>query len=171
MLNSLEKSLGSLYKNLPSISPNGQKGLVRAWPWIALVFGLLQLFAAWNLWHVGHLVNNLVTTVNQYANLYGITPAVHSLGLFYYLSLIVLALDGVILLLAYPGLRARSKRGWNMLFLAAVVNIVYGLVSVFDSSYGGVGKLVSTVFGSAIAFYFLFQVRSYYLSPKTQKTE
>jgi hypothetical protein len=134
----------------------------KAWPILALILGILQLLAAWSLWHLGHLVNSLVTYTNALSRVYGTGVTVNNLGFFYWAGLIVLVVDAVILLIAYPGLKARTMAGWNMLFLASVVNVLYGIFSVFDSVYGGVGKLILTLIGSAIAFYLLFQIRPYY---------
>lgn len=158
----LAKKLEPMFSSLPPLPKEIKEWLVKAWPVIAIVFGVLQLLAVWGLWRAGHLVNNLVNYTNQLSNIYGGGIVSNQLGVFYWLSLIVLVVEAVILLLAYPGLKARASRGWDLLFLGAMINVVYGLVSAFDSSNGGVGKFVMTLVGSAIGLYFLFQVRSYY---------
>ena len=162
-INKLEKMLEPVYKALPPLPKNVNDWFAKAWPILTLIVGILQLLAACSLWHVGHVVNSLVTYTNALANMYGTAATVNHLGFFYWLSLIFLAIDGIIFIIAYPGLKARRKAGWDMLFLGAVVNVVYGIVSVFDNTYGGIGKLVLTLIGSAVGFYFLFQVRSYYV--------
>ena len=171
LLGKLENVLAPIFKGLPPLPKNVKEWFVKAWPILALVFGVLQLLAAWSLWHVGHLVNNLVNYANQLSNIYGTGVIVHNLGFFYWVSLIVLVLDAVILLAAYPGLKARSKRGWNMLFLGSLINVVYGIFTAFDSGYGNVGKLIMALIGSAIGFYFLFQVSSYYTSNTKSSTK
>lgn len=164
LLSELEKALAPLYKGLPKMPKNGVDGLTKAWPYIALIFGVLQLLAAWSLWHLGHAVSNLINATNQF---YGTNIILHqSLGFFYWLSLAVLALDGVILLLAYTGLKARTKAGWNMLFLATLVNGVYGVLAAFDSGYGGLGRFLFAIVSTAIVLYFVFQVRSHYAPAK-----
>jgi len=162
LLGKLEAVLAPLFEGLPALPKNVKDWFVKAWPILALIFGVLQLLAAWGLWNVGHLANNLINYANQLSNLSGTGVVVNNLGFFYWVSLIVLVVDAVILLLAYPGLKARSLRGWNMLFLGAVVNVVYGIFTTFGSGYGNVGNLILALIGSAIGFYFLFQVRSYY---------
>lgn len=166
LLTKLEKALEPVFKGLPPLPKNAKEWLVKAWPILAIIFGLLQILAAWSLWHVGHTVNSLVDYSNELSRVYGTGVTVHSLGLFYWLSLVVLVLEGAIFLLAYPGLKARRKVGWNMLFLGTIINVLYGIIAMLDSSYGGVGKLISMVIGSAIALYLLYQVRSFYNDKK-----
>jgi hypothetical protein len=161
----LEQMLLPLFKSLPSLPENAKKTFVNIWPWLALVFGVLQLFAVVGLWNLGHTVNTLV---NIYAAA-GIA-APNNLGLFYYLGLGSLAIDAVLLLLAVAPLNAHKKSGWDLLFLGALLNLAYGVVIVFDSYYGGFGNLLGALIGSAIAFYFLFQVRDYYTGTKTVAT-
>jgi hypothetical protein len=69
--------------------------------------------------------------------------------------------------MAYTGLKARNKSGWNMLFLGTIVNLLYGIFSLFDNSHGGAGSLFGAIIASAISFYFLYQIRSYYVSKTT----
>ncbi len=164
MLSDLENGLAGVYKGTPKLGNDAKKSLVKVWPWLALVFGILQLLAAWSLWHWGHTVNQFVDYANSLSQAYGInTGTTADLNVFYWLSLIVLALDAVILLMAFSGLKKRAKRGWNLLFYSALLNGVYGIVSAFNN-YGGFGSLVMQLVVSAIVLYFLFQTRDQYTS-------
>lgn len=159
MLNSLETWLAGVYKNTPELSPDAKKSIVKLWPWVALVFGLLQLWATLALWQWGHTVNNLVNSLNTY---YATNLGTHvSLNIFYWISLIVLAVDAVILLAAFPKLRAHAKMGWNLLFYGALLNLIYGVFSAFNN-YGGFGSLVMQVVVTGVVLYFLFQIRDSY---------
>jgi hypothetical protein len=166
-LNSIDKMLAPLFKDLPPLPKGAKDWFVNAWPILALIFGVLQLLAAWGLWHLGHVVNAVANYTNTYAQLYGTGTTVNGLGFFYWVGLIVLIVDGLILLLAYSGLKARSKRGWNMLFLAALVNLAYGVLLALDNVYGGFGRLIWALVTSAIVFYFIYQVRSYYVGSRS----
>ena len=165
-LKPIEDKLGDLYKNAPKMSGSARKSLAGAMPWIALVFGILQLWSTYTLWHAGHIVNRFVDYANDLSAVYGgTTIKAQHLGVTFYLALIVLAVSAVTLLLAYPGLNARKKSGWNWLFLGSLINLVYGVVSVFVASGygGGVGRLISALIGSAISFYLLYQIRDQYM--------
>jgi hypothetical protein len=163
----LEQALLSLFKGVPSLPQGAQKTLVKVWPVLALVFGIVQLWAAYALWNLGHTANTFVDYANQLSIAAGNGAVTPTLGFFYYLGLAVLALDAVILLLAVSPLNGHKKSGWNFLFLGATLNLVYGLVILFDSAYGGFGNLLSSLFGSAVAFYLLYQVRDYYTGAKS----
>lgn len=168
MLTNLENGLAGLYKGAPKLGNDAKKSLVKVWPWLALIFGILQLLAALSLWQLGHEVNKVVDYTNSLSQAYGIDAAssVSHLNIFYWLSFIVLLLNAVILLMAYSGLKSRAKRGWNLLFYSALLNGVYGVVSAFND-YGGFGSLIVQLLVSAIVLYFLFQTRDQYTSHKS----
>lgn len=163
----IEQALLPLFKGLPSLPEGVRKTLVKIWPILALIGGLVQLWAAYALWDLGHRANVLIDYANQLSIASGSGPVTPTLGFFYYLGLAVLVVDAVILLLAVAPLNSHKKKGWDLLLLGAALNLVYGLVIMFDSYYGGFGSLLSTLVGSAIGFYLLFQVRDYYTGTKS----
>lgn len=162
-----ELALLPLFKALPSLPENGRKGLVKIWPWLALVFGVLQLFAVYNLWQLGHQANVWLDYANQLSIATGGGVVNSSLGFTYYLALGAIAVDGVLLLLAFAPLRANKKSGWDLLFLGGLLNLVYGIVMAFDNAYGGASSLIGSLIGSFIGFYLLYQVRDFYTGGKS----
>ena len=60
--------------------------------------------------------------------------------------------------MAYPGLNARKIAGWNFMFMGALLNAVYGVFSALNDR-GGAGSLISSLLGTIIGLYFLFQVK------------
>lgn len=160
-LNSLEKSLGDVYKSAPELPANGKKALVEWLPVINLVLGLFTLWSVYVLWHWAHLANGLINYANQLSAAYGGGKVVDDrLGVMVWVSLVVLAVQAVVMLLAYAPLKARKKQGWDLLFYATLLNLAYGVATAF-TDYGG-GHLISSLVGAAIAFYFLYQIRSSY---------
>lgn len=166
-LQPLEKNLNDLFvKKAPPLPAAGKKALVEYLPWINLVLGLLELFGVYGLWHWAHLADNLSNGLINYANsvssAYG-GPAISatrmSLGL--WLGLILLGVQALMYIAAFPGTRERRKSGWNLLFYALLLNIVYGVIIMF-TSYGGFGNLIGAVIGSGLGLYLLFQIRSSY---------
>jgi len=168
MLNDLENGLAGVYKGTPKLGNDAKKSLVKVWPWLALFFGILQVWAAWGLWHWGHTVNQFVDYANSLSQAFGgdAVGKVAHLNVFYWVSFVILLLDAVILLMAFSGLKNRAKRGWNLLFYSALLNGVYGVVSAFND-YGGVGSLVMQLVVSAVVLYFLFQTRDQYTGHKS----
>lgn len=164
-LQPLETALDDIFvKKAPPLPPNSKKALVEYLPWINLVLGLLALYTVYLLWHWAHLATGLINYANTLNAAYG-GPAianVNRLGFGIWLGLIVLAVEALLYIAAFQATRDRKKSGWNLMFYALLVNIVYGVVILF-TSYGGVGNLIGTLIGSAIGLYVLFQIRSSYL--------
>ncbi len=166
----LETQIGGLFKSAPPLSEKSKKSLVNAWPVIALIFGVIQLFAAWSLWGLTRYVDRLNDVTNTLSMYY--TGRVAGLTSFdktlIYLALIVLVLDAAILLMAYPELKKKSKAGWDLLFIGSLINLAYAVVSIFIDDRGFTSFLFSLL-GSAVGFYLLFQVKDHYKT--TAKTE
>jgi len=166
----LESTLADIFvKKAPKISEGGRKALTEWAPWIALVVGVLSLWSAWILWHWAHLANAAVNFANDLCHAYGgYAPSTCSaaanasrLSFWVWLGLIVLAIEGVLYLLAFSGLRDRKRSGWNLLYYGALVNVAYAVVSLF-TDYSGVSHFLGAVIGSAVGFWVLFQVRDLY---------
>lgn len=165
-LHKLENTLDEVFdKKAPyQLPPSARKSLAGAMWVLALIFGVLQLWAAWGFWHLGHITNQLVDYANTLSAAYGTGETVQQhLGLFYYLSLLVLAFDAVLLLLAVPGLKAFKKQGWNFLYYSLLVNLAYGVVRAFSDVGGGIGQILWSLVASGIGAFFLFQIRSYFM--------
>ncbi len=161
-LEKLETRLGEMFEGAPQLRKTTRKALANWWPPIALIFGILQLLAAWLLWHAGHITNQVIDYANSIAQAYGSGAVVQHLGLFFYLALGALVVDAVILLMAYPSLRRREHYGWQLLLLGALLNLVYGVAAAFQD-YGGVSRLVWAFFTTVIGLYFLYQVHDEFM--------
>lgn len=142
--NNLIDTLEDFFKKAPALPVNGREGLVKAMPWIALIFGVLGVLVS-----VGGL--GLLTVFSPLAVLSG-PSGVASYGSGFVGALISLVAS-VLLLASYPGLKARKLSGWNLLFWSDVVNVVASLVS---------GGVVAGIVWALIGFYLLFQIKSYY---------
>ena len=162
-LEPLEKPLEDIFvKQAPPLPDGAKKWLVQYLPWINLIAGIFSLWAAWALYHTAHTVNALVDYVNSVSAAYGSTVKVNHLTFTVWLAIATLAVAGLIYLFAFPATRERKKSGWDLMFYALLLNLVYGVVAAF-TDYGGVGRLIGAVIGAAIGLYFLFQIRESYL--------
>lgn len=162
-LDKLETALDdTLNKKAPfKIPENGRQSLAGALWWLALIFGVLQLWAAWAFWRSAHYVDRLVDYANSLSSLYG-GPMVNHLGFFFYVSLVVLLLSAVLMLLAAPQLKAMRKAGWNLLFYGLLVNVAYSVVVLF-ADYGGFDNFLWGLVSSVVGAYLLFQVRDQFM--------
>lgn len=159
----LENQLnGILGKQAPALPAGGKRFLVEYLPIINLVVGLISLYSAYVLWHWAHLANSLINYANSLSVAYG-GPAVATnrmtIGL--WLGLAVLVVEGLLYIAAFPGTKARKKSGWNLLYYALLLNVVYGVVVLF-TDYGNIGSLIWSLIGSAIGLWLLFQIRPSY---------
>jgi len=156
-----------LVTKAPKLPANAKKALVDYLPWINVVLGLITLLAAWGLWHWAHMANTLVNYVNNLNQLYGGTAAVtvNRMGFGIWLGIIVLVIEAVLYLAAFPGTRDHKKAGWNLLYYAVLVNVVYAVIVSF-TNYGSIGSLIGSLLGSIIGLYLLFQIRSSYKGAK-----
>lgn len=166
-LQKLEDQLGQLFKDLPALPKSAKDLLVQWWPYLALIIGVLQLFAAWSLWQLANWSNAWIDAANklsQYAP--GYTAGYSATDkIIIYVGLALLVVNAVIFLMAFSPLTKKLKRGWDLLFLASVINIVYAIVQIFTASQG-IGSFIMSLIGSAIGFYLLFQIRDRYTSKK-----
>jgi hypothetical protein len=166
---SLEKNLDDWFvKQAPPLPANAKKALVHYLPWINLILGILTLYSVYVIWHWAHLANNLINYANSISATYG-GPQLNSnrLTAGIWLGLIVLAIEAILYLAAFPATRDRKKSGWDLMFYAFLVNVVYGVIILF-TDYGGLGTLFWTIIGSGIGLYLLFQIRGSYGSAKRQ---
>ncbi len=162
-LRSLENNLNELFvKQAPPLPSNAKKALAQYLPWISLILGLLTLYTVYTVWHWAHLANNLINYANSISATYGgpfIAPNRLTFGI--WLGLAVLLVEALLYILAFNNLQARKKPGWDFLFYAMLINIVYGIVVLF-TDYGSLGNLMWTVIGSGLGLYLLFQIRGNY---------
>lgn len=144
-MNGLEAMLAPVFEKLPHIPENGRKVIVDISPWIALIFGALGILALLGMGGMGIGALSMM----GYGG-FGLSMLVHlAIGL----------LSSVLLLMAYPGLKAKTKSGWNLTFYSEVVSVAGGVVGI--ALWGG-SDIVGVVIGALIGFYILFEIHSYY---------
>lgn len=167
-LDNLETKLDEVFVRKAPPLPKGGKKLLASWlPILSLLGGAFSLLSAWSLWHWAHVASNIVSDVcNAYSvsgcgNL-GVTSR---FSVWLWLGIIFIGVEGVLYLLAYPGLRDRKKEGWNYLYYGMLLNVAYAIVSLF-TGYDIVTHFLGAVIGSAIGFYLLFQIRELYEAKK-----
>ena len=167
VVKTLETQLEGVFKSAPPLPDNAKKSLVNAWPWIALVFGVLQILAALSLWGIVTAAERAINVANTYSMIY--TGQVVGLSAMdktvIFLGVALLFVDAILLLKAYPELKKRTRKGWDLLFLASLLNAAYAVITLFINQRG-VGGFLFSVLGSAIGFYLLFQVKNSYHTTK-----
>lgn len=128
-------------KKAPQLPVNVKEAIVKYSPYLALI---LVVIAVPGLL----LALGLTALATPFAAMGGF-----SYGTAFTLSALVLLVSLGLEVAAIPGLFKRSQSAWSLMFYSSLINAVYQLVTL---------NLVGLVIGSAISFYFLFQIRSYY---------
>jgi hypothetical protein len=136
-----------------------------AWA-IALILGIMQAWGALSLWQLGHTA--VFSPTYMATTYYGSGQVMPNLGLFFYLSFLVVLIDAILLLMAVSPLREFHKRGWDFLYYALLVNVIYAVLRIFSNVGGGFGEFIVGLFFSALAAYFLFQVRNIFVEGKVK---
>ena len=162
-LQSLENSFNNIFvKKAPALPDSGKKVLVKYLPWINLVLGLLILLSAYSLWQWAHPADNLINYANSLSALYaGQVISTNYLTFAVWLGLAVLVVEALLFIAAFMATRDHKKSGWNLMFYAMLVSIVYAVVTIFTSY--GMGHVISSLIGSAVGLYLLFQIRASYV--------
>lgn len=158
----LEEAMAGAATELPELSLRNKNLLVTIWPWVALIFGVLQVLCLFSLWEAVHMAQRLSFfeySVHE-ATQFTITMAYINMGL--------VAVMAAALLLAYAPLRAKVRRGWELLFIVGVLNTISAIIAFF--TYGqGIASSLFSLLVSIIIFYLLFQVRDRYKRLTTEE--
>lgn len=140
-VNQLIGTVEEWFSKLPPLPKKWNEVIVGITPWVALVFGVLGVL-------VSLAAFGILTFLAPFAVMgYGAGAA--SSGI---IGSVLFLISSALLLLAFPGTKARKMQGWNLLFYSEVVSLISSVVAF---SFGG-------VVGSVIGFYILFQIKSFY---------
>ena len=170
-LQKVEDGIGNALKGLPDISESARESVAKVLPILAIIGGLFQLAAAYWVFKLANVAEQVDNFVKSYSVLTGGVYGLSSTDKFLiYVGAVVLLVEAVILFMAYSGLNERKKRGWDLLFLGALINVAYSVVSLFITGRG-FGSFLFGLIGSAFGFWLLFQVRSKYSAGKSPKKE
>jgi hypothetical protein len=170
-LQKAEDAIGKALKGLPEISESARESVAKVLPALAIIGGLFQLAAAYWVFKLANVAEQVDNFVKSYSVLTGGVYGLSSTDKFLiYVGAVVLLVEAVILFMAYSGLKERKKRGWDLLFLGALINVAYSVVSLFITGRG-FGSFLFGLIGSAFGFWLLFQVRSKYAGAKSSNKE
>lgn len=145
-LGQLEETLDVyLVKKAPALPAKVKEILVQFAPWLVIISIILALPAVFVLLGAGAVVGMMMPYAPGYA--------AANFGWTYTVSTLVLGVSLVLNALAVPGLFARQKSAWNLVFYAQIVSAVSQLLT---------GNVIGMIIGALIGLYLLFQVRSAY---------
>ncbi len=139
----LEHALESLYKKITwHLPPNIKEFIVKFGPWITLILMLLAI-------PVVLMALGLTALLAPFAMIFGGVRASMFAVIHGIIALVALVLEAM----ALPGLFARSKKGWYLVYYSALVSAIGQLLG---------GEIFGMLIGLAISLYILFEVKEYY---------
>ena len=140
MVKSIDKFFDDLFlKKAPQLPKSAKDWIVKALPWIALIFGLLA---------VPGIIAGLGLTAFS-APFWVLT---HGRSYVWLVAFVIGTIQTIMELVAVPHLFKKAKKGWMLLFWASLLGLVGAVVSV------ALGSLVFTLLG----LYFLYQIKASY---------
>ena len=156
----LEESIAKIHKDLPHLPKAITTWLVEnAW-WlviIGLVIGAVGALTAITAMTAGSLVVGAMLGASVGGAVWASSAV----------NLIVLVLLVAIEAMAIQPLKAKQKRGWDLLFVASLVSVAGSLVgALLSGPLGVVVGIVWALVGAAVAWYVLFELRAHYMTPR-----
>ncbi|MBI5530254.1 MAG: chromate transporter [Candidatus Doudnabacteria bacterium] len=124
------------------LPPNVREMIVKFGPWITLVIMVLAL-------PIILVAFGLSTFLAPFAMMSG----AYHVGFFGFVIAAVNIASLVLEASALPGLFARQKRGWQLVYYASLLSAVAQILS---------GQIFGAIIGLIISMYFLFQIKEYY---------
>lgn len=136
----INKFLEDLFlKKMPGISPKVKEWIAKIAPWLALIFGILAIPGLLSVLGVGFY-----------------TAPSWSLGARYtamtLIWFILAAVQVIMELLAVPHLFKRAKKGWQLLYWAALLGLVSSVL----------GVSIFSLLMTGVSLYLLFQIKALY---------
>lgn len=152
----LESTVAQWYEQAPHLPMKGRVWLAQNIWWIALVGLALGAFGVLSVLTVTFWAS---TAIGVYGGAAGV--AVGSLA---FLAVLIALAFSIILLvllaLAIAPLKAGKKKGWDLLFISALLSLASTVVGFLLSF--NFGSLLVGLLGTAITGYFLFEIHSYF---------
>lgn len=125
-----------------TIPMGGKEFIVKVSPYLVIILAIMAI-------PVIMLGLGLTAVLTPFAVLGGVPH----LGIFAFIAAITSLITLVIELAAVPGLFARTKKGWRLVFYATLVSLVGSILSA---------NVLGGILGAVIGWYILFQVKELY---------
>lgn len=152
----LELVVAQWYENVPHLPVRGRVWLAQNIWWIGLVGLILGAFGVLSVLSLTFWAS---TAIGIYGGPVGV--AVGSLAFIAVLVALVFSIVLLVLLgMAIAPLRDGKKRGWDLLFISALLSFASTVIGFLLSF--NFGSLLVGLLGTAVTGYFLFEIHSYF---------
>lgn len=175
LITKLENQVEKWLKVVPHLPAAGQKWLAHNVWWIALVGAIIAGVSL--LFSLGALFSAIALLGAVGDPLYGyyVTHGINAWSLVSsVVSLIFLALQGIVVALAVSPLKEMKRKGWFLLFVSSILAAIAVVVNAV-LTFNPAGFIFGVLFGAicvAIGLYLVFEIRSHFGgSAKAVKTK
>lgn len=158
-IHQLDTSLASWYQDAPHLPVNGQKWLATNMWWLTLIsvilgaIGALQVVAA--MLFTGTIFGGILGGMYGGLILGGVALVTMTVTLLLAIASLVVSAAAV------QPLRVLDEKGWRLLFIVLLIS-VFSTAFGFVISWSATSFLTGIIF-SAIAGYFLYEIRPYFV--------
>lgn len=163
-LKNLETMVASWYKGVPHLPRTGQKWLAEnAW-WLTLVgviFGAIGVASMLMLAMTAGTLLGLAGPIGMMAGGFVLIATLFWMAF----AIVNLVIAGM----AITPLKTMDKKGWSLLFLISLLNVLSLLVSFLF--HLNLLELLWGLLFTAVGAYFLFEIRTYYHEKATKKAK
>jgi len=161
----IETLVEGWFKKAPHLPVAGQKWIANNVWWIALIGAITSgIGVLVSLGTLATVLTFLGSTVSYYAY-YSVTPLYSTWTIVSVIvSILFLVLNGIVLALAVKPLRELAHRGWTLLFISLLLEVVSVVINAI-LNFSLLGFIFSIIFGAigiAIGAYFVFEISSYF---------
>ncbi len=162
-IGTLECKLDELFvRNAPRLPRYIRKAWVAWMPLISLVAAIISFLGATALWHWAHS-DKFLGACNAYSVSGCGNLSVSRFTVWFWVALTAVTIEGILYLLAYPGLWSNKKKGWRYVYYGVTLNVIYSMASLFTGS-GRVLHFLGAGIISLLGLYILFQIRDLYIT-------
>ena len=154
-IDNIEQKLAGWYEKAPHLPTKGREWIANNVWWITLIGVILG-----GLSSLGVLAMALLSTLPHPYSMwpYGLFPG-QMVTLFFLGSVIGIVMT-IVAAAAITPLKNRRRRGWQLLFIVSLIDVVTGVLSFLF--FFRLDSLIQGALELAIGLYFLFEVRSYF---------
>lgn len=160
LVHSLEKTLSEWYAKAPHLPVGARTWLAGNVWWLAIVGVVLSIFAALSIIGIVFAAFGLSAMVATSVYSPYVATAFGAVWLAALVGLAALAITTVLLVMAINPLKSKTKKGWTLLFIIALVSLALQVVG--DLVSFNLGGIIVSVLWAAVGAYFLFEIRGYF---------
>ncbi len=139
----LEKEIRDIFAKFPAFPESLVELLVTIAPWGALIGAIFGILGFLSLVGLGSFVSVLSIGVGAYGSTWKM-----------WVNIIGVGIAAVLYILAFSPLRTRSKRGWDLMYYAFLLNLAISAITF---------QFFGLIIGFLLGGWILFQVRPKYV--------